>query len=511
MKKLWKWIIGGVLLLALAAAGALLYIRSVAPPGEEWIAYGNEVVIASIDRQLSGLDMERVRSEKESFLLERSVPELQAAVARGELSYEELTALCLLRIQDLDQRDHGYNAVTAVALDALEQAREKDRARAAAGDGDLPALFGIPVLLKDNINTAGIPTSAGAAAFADFVPAEDAALVTALRDQGAVILGKSNLSEFAGFSSAVAPAGYSGSKGQTVNPFAPLRLSPSGSSSGSAVAVTANLVPLSVGTETAGSIVGPASANSVVGFKPSRGRVSAQGVFPLISAVDTPGPIAKTVGDAALAYAALSGEEVPTGLDTAELRGASIGLAFFGYEDEAAIQALRETLESAGARVEDVELSQEGVSVQTLIPLTFRGEFEAFTQQYGLPITTLEELVAYNREDPERRARYGQDLLEAARDAEQDPGQIEDSIQQAEAILSDLFARRGLDAVVFLNTAGSTVVSAAGWPELTVPFGTDGRGAPQGATFTAPYGEDPALLRLGAAFERVVGGRTVPR
>ena len=510
MKKYLKWSAGGILLLVLAAVGILLYIRSVAPPGEEWVAYGNEAVIASIDRQLEGLDMERVRTEKESYLLERTVPELQAAVARGELTYEELTALCLFRIRELDQRERGYNAVTAVAPDALEQAREKDRTRA-AGRGELPPLFGIPVMLKDNINTAGIPTSAGAAAFADFVPAEDAALVTALRDQGAVILGKSNLSEFAGFSSGVAPAGYSGSKGQTVNPFAPLRLSPSGSSSGSAVAVTANLVPVSVGTETAGSIVGPAAANSVVGFKPSRGRVSAQGVFPLISAVDTPGPIAKTVGDAALAYAALSGEAVPTDLDTAELRGASIGLIFFGYEDEAAVQALRETLEAAGARVEDMELSQEGVSVQTLIPLTFRGEFEAFTQQYGLPIITLEELVAYNQEDPKRRARYGQDLLEAARDAEQDPGQIEDSIKRAEAILSDLFARRGLDAAAFLNAAGSTVVSAAGWPELTVPFGTDGKGAPQGATFTAPYGEDPALLRLGAAFERAAEGRVVPR
>ena len=198
-------------------------------------------------------------------------------------------------------------------------------------------------------------------------------------------------------------------------------------------------------------------------------------------------------------------------MDAPRSSAVSIGLIFFGYEDEAAVQALRETLEAAGARVEDVELSQEGVSVQTLIPLTFRGEFEAFTQQYGLPIITLEELVAYNQEDPKRRARYGQDLLEAARDAEQDPGQIEDSIKRAEAILSDLFARRGLDAAAFLNTAGSTVVSAAGWPELTVPFDTDGKGAPQGATFTAPYGEDLALLRLGAAFERAAEGRVVPR
>lgn len=507
-----KVIFGAVLAaLLLLAAAAFLLFKLLAPPGEEWLAYGNERIIASIDAQLAGLDAEGLAAEKESLVLEKTVEELQGAVARGELTYEELTAICLYRIKTLDQSHHGYNSVMEVAPDALEQARAKDAQRLAAGqEGGLPPLFGIPVMLKDNINTAGIPTSAGAVAFADFTPRQDAPLVQALREQGAVILGKNNLAEFAYYVSSTMPNGYSGKKGQAMNPFGPRKISPSGSSSGSAVAVSANLAPLSIGTETAGSIVGPAAANSVVGFKPTRESVPGEGIFPLIKKIDTAGPMARTVQDAALGYAAISGQAAPE-LNAASLKGAAVGLAVFGYEDEAMVAQLRTALEQAGARVVNVELDQGGVEVQNIIQLSFKQDFEEFARRYEMPITDLGELIEYNRADAKRRARYGQDHLEAANAVQApDPARTDASIQNAQASLDGLFAGQGLDAVAFLNTAGSTVASAAGYPELCVPLGLDKKGAPQGATFVMPAGQDAALLNLGYAFQQAVRGRRVP-
>ena len=286
-----RYVIAACALAFLLALGGLAvwFLRSI-PPGEEWLSYESEELIAAIDRQLEGLDPEGLARAKEHLVLGQDLETIQRSVARGDLTYEELTVLCLYRIKTLDQRHHGYNSVAAVAPTALEQARAKDRALAeltAAGQTPAP-LFGIPVMLKDNINTADMPTSAGAQAFSSFFPKEDAPLVEALRAQGAVILGKNNLSEFAYYVSSVMPSGYSGKKGQTMNPFGPRKISPSGSSSGSAVAVALDLAPVSIGTETAGSIVGPAAANSVVGFKPTRDSVPAEGIFPLIRRIDTP-------------------------------------------------------------------------------------------------------------------------------------------------------------------------------------------------------------------------------
>ncbi|MCC8027569.1 MAG: hypothetical protein LIP16_19975 [Clostridium sp.] len=513
MKKKRTILFGSFLALLILFAGALIWFRLSAPPGEEWISYGNEELIASIDRQLDGLDMERIMADKEALVLEQDVAALQQAAADGRLSYEELTAICLFRIKTLDQSRHGYNSVIEVAPDAIEQARSRDLERHKRQDAGqpLPPLLGIPVMLKDNINTAGIPTSAGAQAFAGFIPGEDAKLVSMLREQGAVILGKNNLSEFAYYVSSVMPSGYSGRKGQTVNPFRPLKISPSGSSSGSAVAVTAGLVPVSIGTETAGSIAGPAAANSVVGFKPTRGSISAEGVFPLIRAVDTPGPIAKTVGDAALAFSCLSGSPFPRELDPAALKGASIGLVSYEYNDSAMIQTLQSRLEEAGAQVFSVPLDQKDVQVQNIIRLTFKQDFEEFASRYGFPITRLEDLIEYNEKDADRRIKYGQDQLEdAALIQTPDPSQIQLSIHNAAHKLEEILSEYDLDAVVFLGTSASAAVSAAGFPELTVPLGMNAKGVPQGATFAAGYGEDWKLLNLGYAFEQSVRGRRAP-
>lgn len=507
MKKVRKFLIVGILVLISVIVGMIIWIKVAAPPVEEWISYENDKVIVSIDSQLDKIDIEKLVTDKEHFILNKNVEQLQQAVLSGKLTYEELTAIYLYRIKTLDQNYHGYNSVVEVSPDAIEQARDKDRTRMERLNAGLEQppypLFGIPVMFKDNINTAGIPTSVGTVAFADFVPNEDAKLVRTLREQGAIILGKNNLSEFANYVSSIMPGGYSGRKGQTVNPYGPLKISPSGSSSGSAVAVTANLVPISIGTETAGSIIGPAAANSVVGFKPSRNSVSNEGIFPLIQEVDTPGPIAKSVIDAAIAYSALSGQALPQELSGASLKNTTIGIVAYEYNDTSTVKKLKSLLEAAGAKVVDVELDETDIQVQNIISFTFRRDFEEFTQHYGLPITKLEDLISFNKEDPKRRIKYGQDNLESAASETTDSSLIEASILTARKKLSAILNDRGLDTIVFLNTTASSAISAAGYPELTIPFEINKNGVPTGATFAAGFGEDWKLLNLGLSFEQV--------
>lgn len=508
MSKKIKIILGtGFILLLILAAGIYLYIKKTAPPGEEWISYDSEKVIGSIDGQLQGMDIEQIVKDKEKYVVGKSVQDIQGSIKEGQLNYEELTAICLHRIKTLDQKEKGYNSVISVNPDAIEEARERD-SRYSENQEQISGIYGIPVMLKDNINTADMPTSAGAEAFSDFYPSEDAALVKNLKKNGAIILGKNNLSEFANYVSSVMPAGYSGRKGQTVNPYAPLKISPSGSSSGSAVAVTADLVPVSIGTETDGSIIAPSSANSVVGFKPTRGSIPGEGIFPLIKKVDTAGPVAKSVKDAAAAYNAASDDQISLDFQEDALAGKRIGLAGYEYNDEEMLSELSNKLKEMGANVVDVELNSEDVFVFNTISLSFEKDFEEYARAYNLPIKTLSDLLAYNREEPERRIKYGQDWLEEAeKSADPDSDEMEQSIQKAEEVLDSLFNDEKLDAIVFLNSTGSTIPAAAGYPELTVPFGKDKKGVPQGATFVTRQGEEEKLLNLGYGFESQVDGR----
>lgn len=502
-------VIGGLALLIVIAlaVGLYIYIKSVAPPGEEWIAYENEEVINSIDNQLKGMDVARLTDEKEALVVEKSISQLQEAVESGALTYTEITAIYLNRMKTLDQQEHGYNSVITVNPEAMNEARAADQARE-SGKGRNSVLYGIPVMLKDNINTSDMATSAGTVAFEDFVPTEDAQIVKTLKEQGAIILGKNNLSEFANYVSSVMPSGYSGRKGQTVNPFRPLKLSPSGSSSGSAVAVAANLVPVSIGTETAGSIIGPASANSVVGYKPSRESVSGEGIFPLIKKVDTPGPLAKTVEDIVIAYNAISDQDISLNSDET-LKGKKIGVFVYEYNDQVLLQQLVDELSGMGAKVVLVEPDEKEIIINNLIPLSFKKDFEDFAKAYDLPIKELKDLLEFNRAEPERRMKYGQDLLEAADQVEKpDLTQIETSIRRGQKLLDSYLKKQNMDAVVFLGTSGSETAAAAGYPELAVPFTKDDEGVFYSATFVTGRGEDQKVLELGFCFERNVKGRT---
>jgi amidase len=477
-----------------------------------------------------------------------SVSELRQAMADGALTATALTRYCLDRIEALNPALH---AVIAVSPDALAQAAASDQALA-AGEPRGP-LEGVPVLVKDNIQVAGLPTTAGSPALLP-ARAADAFIVSRLRAAGAVILAKANLSEWANFRSTHSSSGWSAVGGQAANPYA-LDRSPSGSSSGSAAGVAAGLAPLAVGTETDGSIVSPASACGVVGIKPTAGLVSRTGIVPLSPVQDTAGPMARSVADAAALLSVLAAADpldpAPRGsrfpldytqyLDPLALEGARIGVwRAASAEADAATAALLEAaverLHALGAKVTDpVDLPD----VDKITRLEFGAleyEFKYGINAYlkhltGVP-RSLAELIEFN----ERNAglvlsKFGQEIFHTAQATSgdlADPDYLELRAAASDLAASALrtpVAEHCLDAIVSLTTSpawltdyvlgdhhvfgSSRPAAVAGWPAISIPSGYVS-GLPVGVTFVGPKWSEPRLLALAHAFEQATPARRPP-
>lgn len=483
---------------------------------------------------------------------EAGIAELQAAMARGETSSHKLVQAYLARIIALDRNGPKLSSVIELNPLARNEAAARDAERA-AGRVRGP-LHGIPVLLKDNIDATPMATTAGSRALAGFRPASDAFLVQHLREAGAVILGKANLSEWANFRSSRSTSGWSSVGGQTRNPYA-LDRSPCGSSAGTAVAVAANLAVAGIGTETDGSILCPAAMNGLVGLKPTVGLVSRSGIVPIAPSQDTAGPMARSVEDAALLLVAIAGRdpEDPATADnrvlatfdyasrlrTASLHGLRIGLLqdklAISPEVEAATRSAVESLRQAGAIVVETRIPTEGqwVADEREVLLTeFRPALERYLQQRQAPVRTLEELVAYNRQHAaDTMPLFGQDLFEeAARRG---------GLASPEYIAARMRARRlagpeGIDAALRADQldvlvapttgvawpvdyahgdrfpgAGYGAAAVAGYPSLTVPMGHS-RGLPLGLMFIGPAWSEARLLEVGHAYEQLTRARRPP-
>jgi amidase len=476
-----------------------------------------------------------------------SVGGLQQALASGALTSAELTAFYLERIRRLDP---GLHAVIAVSPAVAADAQGSDAARAAGAVRG--PLEGIPVLVKDNIQVAGMPVTAGSPALLETKP-DDAFLVARLRAAGAVIIGKANLSEWANFRSTRSTSGWSTVGGQAVNPRGPGR-NPSGSSSGSAVAVAAGLAPLAVGTETDGSIVCPASACGIVGIKPTIGLVSRAGVVPVSLAQDTAGPMAACVADAAALLAVLAavdpadpasgefddpaerhgGAQYTEYLDPAALAGARLGVwraasADAGVAIEAVLDAAVARLRRGGADVRDPADLPGAGQIEEPEFTALLHEFKHDLNNYlgalpGSHPTTLAELIAFNEHHaPTVLARFGHEIFERAQACSGDPADPELTAARAEATrlartaLDEPLAAGRLDAVVALTASPawltdyvlgdhdvfhtSTPAAVAGYPSVTVPAG-EVAGLPVGLSFTGPPGSEPRLIALAYAFEQ---------
>ena len=488
---------------------------------------------------------------------EWTIPQIQAQMASGALTAQQLTQRYLERIAQLDRQGPALHSVITINPDALALAAALDDERAQAGARG--PLHGIPVLLKDNIDTADRqPTTAGSLALAGTIARHDAFLVEKLRAAGAIILGKANLSEWANFRSTHSVSGWSSVGGQVRNPYA-LDRNPCGSSSGSAVAVAANLCAAAVGTETDGSIICPAHINGIVGLKPTVGLVSRAGVVPIAHSQDTAGPMARTVTDAAILLGAMVGvdpadpataasaghsfDDYTQFLTPAGLRGARLGIArnFFGHNPrvDQLIEAAIETMRQLGAEIVDPANLEtvpalEGPELTVLLH-EFKAGLNAYLAGRG-PDTTvrsLADVIAFNAGQAARVMPYfGQELLLLAESA----GPLSDEAYlQALAESRRLARTEGLDKVLqahhldaLVAPAGgpawltdyvngdhyaggsSSPAAVAGYPSVTVPAGAV-YGLPVGISFMAGAWQEPTLLKLAYAFEQATQARRPPQ
>jgi amidase len=478
-------------------------------------------------------------------LLELDAPALARELAAGRVSAEEVTRAALERIAVLDDQGPTLNAIIELNPEAIDIARELDRRFAA--QGPVGPLHGVPVVLKANIDTGdSMATSAGSLALRAHYAAVDADLVLRLREAGAVILAKANLSEWANFRSVRSSSGWSSLGGQTRNAYV-LDRNPCGSSSGSAVAVAARLVPLAVGTETDGSIVCPAGANGIVGIKPTLGLVSQRGIIPIAASQDAAGPMAQTVEGAAMLLAAMrtqARDSVPAAYTTArtDLRGIRLGVVrdYMGAGQDALVEAelsrWLELLEEEGATLVDpIALAlPEGVrdaELQVLL-YEFKAGIDAYLAAAHVESGSLEALIAFNdAHASEVMPHFGQELFVMAEQrgdlaGPEHASAAASSQEVTRERLATLFADHDLDALVAPANApawktdwangdtfwlsSSSMAAVSGRPSVAVPGGLVGE-LPVAIAFVGePFGEG-ALIEIAAVFERARGPLPAPK
>ncbi len=488
---------------------------------------------------------------------EVTIAELQEGMRSGKFTSRGLANRYLARIAEIDKAGPSLNTVIELNPEVLAIADQLDAERKSKGPRGGP-LHGVPILIKDNIGTADrMRTSAGSLALAGFTPAQDSAVARSLRQAGALILGKTNLSEWANFRSSHSSSGWSGRGGQTHNPYA-LDRNPCGSSSGSGAAVSANLCALAVGTETDGSIVCPSSANGVVGIKPTVGLVSRAGIIPVSHNQDTAGPMCRTVADAAALLGALAGPDpadsataashgkIPLDytrfLDPKGLHGARIGVLrkTFDFSEVIApvFKSALDAMRDAGAVLIDVEIVSLGKfddSELTAMLYDFKADLNAYLAAAGpkIPVSSLKELIAFNERNRDTEMPYfGQDLFEKA---EAKGPLTEKAYLDAHAKNHRLARTEGIDATmdkhkldaIVAPTAGpswltdhidgdhdtggtSSLAAVAGYPNIHVPAGFV-FGMPVGVSFFGRAWSEPQLIRIAYAFEQATRARKPPR
>lgn len=490
-------------------------------------------------------------------LEEATIADLQAKLQSGEHTSRSLVAAYVARIEALDQAGPAINHVLEINPEAFDIADRLDEERRARGPRG--PLHGIPILLKDNIDTGDrLTTTAGSLALEGTRAARDAHVARRLRDAGALVLGKTNLSEWANFRSTNASSGWSGRAGQGRNPYA-LDRSPCGSSSGSGGAIAASFAAAAVGTETDGSVVCPAAANSLVGVKPTLGLVSRSGIIPIAHSQDTAGPMARTVADAAILLGAMTGvdpDDPATSagegraqadytrfLDPRGLAGARIGIArkeFFGYSEETdrIADIAIEVMKDAGAVIVDPadvpHADEYGDSEYEVLLYEFKADLNVYLAgRTGISPRALVDLIRFNEEHRDREMPYfGQEIF---MQAEEKGPLTEQAYRDALAKNHRLSRKEGIDAVMeahrldalFASTASppwtidlvngdhglgsfSSPAAVAGYPHVTVPAGY-AFGLPVGVSFVGRPFSEPTLLRLGYAFEQATRARRPPR
>jgi amidase len=488
---------------------------------------------------------------------EITISELQGGMESGRFTAQSLTQKYLERIDTMDKRGPSVNAIIEINPDAMAIARDMDRERKAKGARG--PLHGVPVLIKDNIDTADrMMTTAGSLALVGSKPSKDSFVAQRLRAAGAVILGKTNLSEWANIRSSHSTSGWSGRGGLTRNPYA-LDRNPCGSSSGTGAGVSANFAAAGIGTETDGSIVCPSSANGLAGIKPTVGLVSRAGIIPISHTQDSAGPMCRTVRDAAILLGALTGvdpEDETTAASAGKshadytpfcdpngLKGARIGVVrkYFGFSEavDALMEQALEVMKKQGATLVDpanIEtLGKFDESEQTVFMYELKADLNAYLAKRGpaAPVRTLRDIIDFNERNPQKEMPYfGQDLfLRAQTKGPLTEKEYIDAVEKNRRLarsegIDAVMAKHQLDALVaptggpawitdlitgdHFSGGSSNAAAVAGYPSINVTAGFIS-GLPVGLSYFGQAWSEPTLIKLAYSFEQATKARQSPR
>lgn len=490
-----------------------------------------------------------------AYLEEITLMQLHQGYIDGKFSVAQVVADYLSRIETIDKNGPALNSIITINPDALSIAKELDK-ELEAGKIRGP-MHGIPVILKDNIDTHdGMPTTAGAVILKKSIAPADSRIARLLKDAGAVIIAKANLSEWANFRSNFSSSGWSGVGGQTKNPYFTDR-NPCGSSSGSGVAVSANLCAIAIGTETNGSIVCPSNNNGVVGIKPTVGLLSRSGIIPISFTQDTPGPMARTVEDAAIALGAMTGQDSLDSktmnpeakfytdytqfLNADGLKGKRIGkirpLGRAHHRVDSLINAAAEYMKSAGAEVVDVDFPFPGgasaASFQVML-YEFKDGLNRYFESLGddAPVKNVSELIEFNLKDPVELRYFDQELLILANEkGSLDTPEYKELLERMfrltrEEGIDKIMGENNLDAIIaptgspawktdLINgdngrMSSSSYAAISGYPNITVPMGFID-GLPVGISIFGRAWSEPVLLEIAYSYEQGTKHRKAPQ
>ena len=482
-------------------------------------------IYADLYWEVTNFSEERYK-ELSPFILEKNIPSIQKEIEKGTFTYKELTLFYLKRIYKYELNpETTLHTIIALNPRVLDEAVERDN----NNESKVHPIYGMPILLKDNINTSNMPTTAGAVVLQENNPTENAFIVSQLESKGALILGKVNLSEWAYYFCSGCPLGYSAIGGQTLNPYGRKIFETGGSSAGSGTAVAANYAVAAIGTETSGSIISPTSQNSLVGLKPTIGVVSRTGIVPISHSLDTAGPMAKNTIDSAIVLDAISGkDEIDTAtiskdhdyvssIKNSTLKGKRLGALNNLLEDSLYAETIK-ILENQGAEIIKYDPPQLQLNgFLTLLNIEMREDLPKYLANYtseNISVKNLSEVMAFNQKDSLLNMPYNQALFDGIMvdsTSSEDFVKLRDELmQKGNQFFQEPMEKHQLDAVISINNYHSGYAAVGRRPCLALPMGYKENDEPIAITFIGASNSEALLLQLGAAYEKANPVRKIP-
>jgi amidase len=459
------------------------------------------------------------------LIIEKDIPSIQTNIILKKLTYEKLVLFYLFRIKKIEFNKNTYlNSIISLNPNIVLEARKKDKIKPES----IYSLHGIPILLKDNINFDGLPTTAGAEILKNNI-ADDSFVVKKLKESGAVILGKTNLSEWAYYFCVGCPLGYSAIGGQTLNPYGRKEFESGGSSSGSGAAISANLSSVSLGSETSGSILSPSSLNSIVGLKPTIGLVSRTGIIPISNTLDTSGPMTKNVIDNVIVFNSIMGFDQDDShsknkininyneIINSSLKDKRLGVFKSLLNDSLYLKTIEDIKRAGGIIIEFEPPKINFLGFRKILDVEMKNELPKYLSTYfkdNMNIKNISDIINYNLQDSLNRSPYGQKIFEGI--VSDNTGKEEFKKlkvrlkKEGERYFNESLKKYSLDAILSINNYHAAYAAAAYYPCLTVPMGYNKNGLPSNLTFISSSFEENKLYQLGFAYEKLSNKRVAP-